>query len=57
MLNKDTHQRYERQLAHKIKFIVTLYYVIFRCVTKVPGMIWAIFGPHLKIHQLLFFQD
>ena len=24
---------------------------------KGPGMIWAIFGPHLEIHQLLFFQD
>ena len=23
---------------------------------KGPGMIWAIFGPHLEIHQLLFFS-
>ena len=37
MLNKDTHQRYERQLSHNINFIVTIFYVfyvIFRCVTK-----------------------
>ena len=34
MLSKDAHQRYERQLAHNIKFVVTLFYVMFRCVTK-----------------------
>ena len=34
MLNKDTHQRYECHLVHNRKFIVTMFYVIFGCVTK-----------------------
>ena len=37
MLNKDTHQRHESQLAHNIKCIVTPFYAILRCVTKFKG--------------------
>ena len=33
--------------------VLSIFIIILR---KGPGMIWAIFGPHLEIHQLLFFS-